>query len=49
MSDLKNRKRICTSIDIGIINNLQELSKQTRITMSKLFDEAILDLIQKYK
>jgi hypothetical protein len=49
MSDLKSRTRICNSVDNELWEQFKELSKETRIPMSKLLDEAIQDLIEKYK
>jgi len=48
MSDLKNRKRIGSAIDKELLERLQRLSKETRIPMSRLLDEAIEDLLKKY-
>lgn len=45
----RHRKRFSTTIDPELVNKLRELSKETRISMSKLLDEAIEDLINKYK
>lgn len=47
--DLKNRIRFSTSMDIELSKKLEELSKQTRIPKSKLVDEAIEMLVNKYK
>lgn len=47
--DLKNRVRFSTSMDIELSKKLEELSKQTRIPKSKLVDEAIEMLVNKYK
>ncbi len=46
--DLKNRVRFSTSMDIELSKKLEELSKQTRIPKSKLVDEAIEMLVNKY-
>jgi metal-responsive CopG/Arc/MetJ family transcriptional regulator len=48
MSKLKNRKQVTTSIDIRLLEQLDELSRLTRIDKSKLFDEAIEYLVEKY-
>jgi hypothetical protein len=48
-SDLKNRTRIGNTVDIELWERFRELSKETRIPMSKLLDEAIQDLLEKYK
>lgn len=44
-----NRVPFATKIDSEIKNRFQELSKETRIPQSKLVDEALEDLIRKYK
>ena len=46
--DLKNRVRFSTSMDIELSKKLEELSKQTRIPKSKLGDESIEMLVNKY-
>lgn len=46
---LKNRVRIGSAIDKELYNQLKQLSELTRINMSKLLDEAIDDLINKYE
>ena len=46
--DLKNRVRFSTSMDLELSKKLEELSKQTRIPKSKLVDEAIEMLVNKY-
>lgn len=45
---LKNRKYISSSLDIKLIDQLDELSKTTRIPKSKLLDEAVEDLLKKH-
>lgn len=45
---LKNRTRLGTAIDNELYKQLKELSESTRINMSRLLDEAIDDLINKY-
>ena len=45
----KNRKHWSTSSDHDLYTELQNLSKQTRIPVSRLLDEAIEDLLLKYK
>lgn len=45
---LKNRVRIGSAISKDNYNNLKELSNKTRIPISKLFDEAIEDLLKKH-
>ena len=49
MSDLTTRKRITTTLDKGLINKLDNLSKKTRIPKSKLHDEALELLFEKHK
>jgi len=49
MSDLKNRTRIGITVDNEILEKFKKYSKETRIPMSKLIDEAILDLLLKNK
>lgn len=48
MSDLKNRTRYSTSIDKELLNKLKELSIITKIPATKLLDEAIEELLNKY-
>lgn len=43
-----NRKRITTSIDKELISLLDELHVKTRIPRSRLYDEAISDLLKKH-
>ena len=45
---LSKRIKIGTAIDKKIYDEFKELSEETRIPMSKLMDEAILDLIKKH-
>lgn len=49
MNKLKTRTRLCSTINNKNVINLRELSKITRIPVSKLLDEAIEDLIVKHK
>ena len=44
----KNRKRYSTTLYKDLIPALEELHAKTRIPKSKLFDEAIGDLLEKY-
>ena len=44
---LKNRTRMGSAIDKKLYEQLQDLSKSTKIPISKLLDEAIEDLIEK--
>lgn len=46
---LKNRVRIGSAIDKELYEQLKQLSELTRINMSRLLDEAIDDLINKYE
>ncbi len=46
MYTLKNRTRIGSSIDNKLFEQLHLLSKQTKIPISKLLDEAIENLIK---
>lgn len=43
---LKNRTRIGSAIDTSLYKKLQELSKFTKVPISKLLDEAIELLIK---
>jgi post-segregation antitoxin (ccd killing protein) len=47
--DKKNRVRWTTSVDPDLLNALKKLSEETRITVSKLTDEAIQLLLQKHE
>jgi predicted DNA-binding protein len=49
MSDAQNREQYATSIDKKLKDGLKDLSNKTRIPQSKLLDEAIEDLLNKYK
>lgn len=49
MSDLKTRERYTNSVNIEILKKFKQLSKNTKIPMSKLLDEAIADLLKKYE
>lgn len=49
MSELKNRERFGASVDKHILEGLRRLSIRTRIPASRLLDEALEDLIKKYK
>ena len=46
--DLKYRKRVTTSIDKELYAAFRALSDKTRVNQSKLFDEALIDLLRKY-
>jgi len=45
---LKTRKPFSTNIQSELGNSLDKLSNETKITKSKLLDEAITDLLKKY-
>lgn len=47
--DLKTRTPIGSAIDTNLSIKLSDLSKKTRIPKSKLLDEAIELLLDKYK
>jgi hypothetical protein len=44
-----NRGRYTTTLDLGLIKKIKELSDKTRVPQSKLLDEAIEDLLRKYE
>lgn len=46
---MSERVPFATKIDSEIRNKIQNLSKNTRIPQSKLVDEALEDLLKKYK
>lgn len=46
---LKTRKPISNAVAINLYNELNNLHGQTRIPKSKLLDEALEDLLQKYE
>lgn len=48
MGEKRTRKSWTTTIYADLFLNLKELSETTRIPISKLTDEAIEDLLQKY-
>lgn len=45
---LKNRDRFSSTVDKDLLFRLKKLSKETRIPISKLLDEAIADLLKKH-
>ena len=45
---LVNRKKSVSSLAIELVEPCNELSKKTRLTKTKLLDEAIEDLLEKY-
>jgi predicted DNA-binding protein len=46
---LKTRKQVSTTVNISLWEELQALSKNTRVPVSKYLDEAIMDLLKKYQ
>lgn len=48
-TDLKTRRRFTSTIDKLLQKNLQSLSKELRVPQTRLLDEALEDLILKYK
>lgn len=46
---LVNRKRFMSSLANELVEPFNELSKKTRITKTRLLDEAIEDLLKKYE
>lgn len=46
---LKTRTKLTTTIKNELVGKLDELSENTRIPKSKLFDEALELLIEKHK
>ena len=46
---LKNRERIGSAIDKELLRRLRKYSKESKIPLSKLLDEAIEDLLIKRK
>ena len=46
---LKTRTAFSNAIDSKLYEQFKKLSEQTRIPQSKLLDEAIFDLLNKYK
>ena len=45
---LVNRKKFVPSLANELVEPFNELSKKTRLTKTKLLDEAIEDLLKKY-
>ena len=45
---LVNRKKFVSSLANELVEPSNELSKKTRLTKTKLLDEAIEDLLKKY-
>ena len=46
---LVNRKKFVSSLSNDLVEPFNELSKKTRVTKSRLLDEAIEDLLKKYE
>lgn len=46
---LKKRIRLGVSVDQELAEKIKKLSEQTRIPASRLFDEAIKDLLEKHQ
>lgn len=46
---LKNRTRISNAVDKELYKQLQQISKDTMIPVSKLLDQAIKLLVEEYK
>jgi hypothetical protein len=47
-SDLKTRTRVGNSVDIELWKKFEKLSKDSRITKSKLLDEALELVLKKH-
>jgi hypothetical protein len=45
---LKNRSTLSNAVDTKLLNKFKELAKETRIPQSKLLDEALKLLLNKY-
>ncbi|MBO8160612.1 MAG: ribbon-helix-helix domain-containing protein [Thermosipho sp. (in: Bacteria)] len=48
-NELKNRVRFSSTLPKELQQKFNELAKETRIPKSKLLEEAIEDLLKKYK
>lgn len=48
MGDLKTRERFTNTMNTELKRQFESLSKNTKIAMSKLLDEAVEDLLKKY-
>lgn len=46
--NLKNRSSFGSTLDNNLYKKFDELHQKTKIPKSKLFDEAIKDLLEKY-
>jgi len=49
LGELKNRGHLNTIVDNEIAKKIRELSKKTKIPISRLADEAYEDLLEKYE
>jgi len=47
-NDLINRERFTNTLDKKLLEELQKLSKETMIPMSKLLDKAVTQLLKEY-
>lgn len=47
-TDLKNRRQIKTAVDNNLADALKDLSKRTQIPQSRLLDQALKLLFEKY-
>jgi metal-responsive CopG/Arc/MetJ family transcriptional regulator len=47
-NDLKNRERFTTTVDIALLKELRELSKETMIPISRLINKALINLLREY-
>lgn len=47
--DLKNRIRYSSSFDIELLEGIKKLSKETDIPVSKLLDQGMRLILEKYK
>lgn len=46
---LVNRTRFTSSLDNSLMAQFNELAQKTRLNKSRLFDEAVEDLLKKYE
>lgn len=46
---LKNRTSLSNAVKTELYDSLRELSKETKVSISRLLDEAIEDLLEKRK
>ena len=44
---LKTRGTLSSTVDLDLLEDLRELSTETKVPISKLLDEAIEDLVKK--